>query len=366
LERRSDDKKKESGESRESLLAISLSLGVLVILVFAFKWSVLDANNIPSGSMIPTLKIGDYLFVNKMRFSFRIPYTEIDLFHIDDPIRGDVVTFIPPPPGDSGKHYVKRVIGLPGDRIRIRNLPACLITDPAMSDHLESISAQDREKSEYCRELPAFREPQYAFVEFRPSDRGPWLNFSPKRLPDQEEQTLLDADNSGVLPSRYYGGEMTRAFDPRVFEESVSGKSYRIVETPEGVEAYAMCDAIETAGCLIPENFYLMMGDNRDDSKDSRFIGLIDRGSILGKTMIIYFSINWRDEICSGYYNLFREEERTGFLLPDFSPEDQKRYCTHADAMTGYETFGGYLSRTLLNRIPRMSVRWYRIGDLIR
>ena len=83
----------------------------------------LDANNIPSGSMIPTLKVGDYLFVNKMRYSLRLPYLGTELLRIDDPNRGDIITFIPRE--ETEKNYVKRVIGVPGDRIRIRYLGVC-------------------------------------------------------------------------------------------------------------------------------------------------------------------------------------------------------------------------------------------------
>lgn len=124
----SEVKTKESSAGQESPISSTFSFILIVILVFAFKSSVLDANNIPSGSMIPTLKIGDFLFVNKMRYSIRMPFTESELIRIDDPQRGDIVTFAPPfralSLGDSrdgffAKRYVKRVVGLPGDTIRI-------------------------------------------------------------------------------------------------------------------------------------------------------------------------------------------------------------------------------------------------------
>lgn len=124
----SEVKTKNSSTGEESPISSAFSFILIVILVFAFKSSVLDANNIPSGSMIPTLKIGDFLFVNKMRYSVRMPFTEAELIRIDDPQRGDIVTFAPPlralSLGDSrdgffAKRYVKRVVGLPGDTIRI-------------------------------------------------------------------------------------------------------------------------------------------------------------------------------------------------------------------------------------------------------
>ncbi|MFQ3912872.1 signal peptidase I, partial [Leptospira interrogans] len=89
----SEVKTKESSAGQESPISSTFSFILIVILVFAFKSSVLDANNIPSGSMIPTLKIGDFLFVNKMRYSIRMPFTESELIRIDDPQRGDIVTF---------------------------------------------------------------------------------------------------------------------------------------------------------------------------------------------------------------------------------------------------------------------------------
>ena len=82
--------KKSNGE--QGLISSTISLIFIILVVFAFKSSILDANNIPSGSMLPTLKIGDFLFVNKMRYSFRMPFSESELFRYDNPKRGDIVT----------------------------------------------------------------------------------------------------------------------------------------------------------------------------------------------------------------------------------------------------------------------------------
>ena len=107
---------------RNSGLYHTISLGGIIFWVFLFKSVVLDANNIPSGSMIPTLKIGDFLFVNKMRYTIHFPFTDINLFRIGTPKRGDVVTFNPPEDTAGylqGKRLVKRVIGIPGDIIKV-------------------------------------------------------------------------------------------------------------------------------------------------------------------------------------------------------------------------------------------------------
>ncbi|MCB1140131.1 MAG: signal peptidase I, partial [Leptospiraceae bacterium] len=87
--------KAKSRYQQENPVSVIVSFGLLLLLVFAFKQSVLDANNIPSGSMIPTLKVGDYLFVNKMRYSLRLPFLGTEILRIDDPKRGEIITFIP-------------------------------------------------------------------------------------------------------------------------------------------------------------------------------------------------------------------------------------------------------------------------------
>lgn len=120
----------DGGEDPLAIVYSLVSLLLLIIAVFGFKDFILDANNIPSGSMIPTLKIGDYLFVNKMRYSIRAPFTGLELARLDEPERGDIITFIPP--HERERHFVKRVMGLPGDRIAFGKCP------PAVSQRLSA------------------------------------------------------------------------------------------------------------------------------------------------------------------------------------------------------------------------------------
>ncbi len=349
-------------EEKETFLSVLGSLGFLVLLVFAFKSSVLDANNIPSGSMIPTLKIGDYLFVNKMRYSLRVPFTNVELFRYDDPQRGDIVTFIPP---DREKHYVKRVIAMPGDRFRIRQVSACSL-QAAMGRSVPTPIPPD-----YGVACGTVHEPQVAFVEYKPHDQGPWQNYGPTMLPAQlARRELVDADNSLVLPMDLHPPQRTDGRVPVLFEETNRGKKHLIVESsfPIYTENAFGCEDFKEKGCLVPKDQYMVMGDNRDDSKDSRAIGFVRRDMIQGKALIIYFSINWQDGICKDYVMSTDAEAARrgqGFRLDDFPPQKQARYCSTLDQNQEQEGIREYLKRTLRYRIPRMKVRWGRLLRLL-
>ncbi len=313
----------------------------VIILVFAFKSSILDANNIPSGSMIPTLKIGDFLFVNKMRYSIRLPFFEKELIRIDDPKRGDIVTFIPPEDalnfGESrdgmfSKRFVKRVVGMPGDTIRI---------------------SRRYINTSKGRVL-------YTFLEYKPEGSEVFLNYNPREIPQGLE--LADVDNID-------------ASQRALFLESKDGFDHFVIEGPEDDRRSGMREGCRTfaTGCKIPPGYYMVMGDNRDDSHDSRAWGFVPREDILGKALILYFSINWKDHTCqfkSGLELSELGEEHAEI----WGPEELSKYCHESEYSYSWHGSGyledepriSWLKRTLLYRIWRMEVRWSRIGKILR
>ena len=198
------------------------SLVVTVILAIFGTTFVLQAFKIPTGSMETTLLIGDHLLVNKFAFAYPttgilariLPYREVR--------RGDVVVFKFPPSEDAsqtGEHFVKRVVGLPGDRVRIFHrqvfVNGQVLTEPFV---------------------------HHTFVdELRPGD-----DFPPG-------------------PSDYLRGMTSRWSDE-------------------------MPDYIQNGELVVPPGQYFVMGDNREQSWDSRFWGFVPRELITGKPLIIYWS----------------------------------------------------------------------------
>ncbi|PJZ68705.1 signal peptidase I [Leptospira perolatii] len=315
-----------SGILADESVSSTLSFGLIVVLVLAFKSSVLDANNIPSGSMIPTLKIGDFLFVNKMRYSLRMPFTEKELIRYDDPQRGDIVTFIPPQEalirgeGDSRegwfpKRFVKRVIGLPGDTIRIT------------PKHVET------------KRGPV----TYALIEYKEKGSEEFKGYGP--VETEPGNLLYDLDNVKA-PSRSLFKEKKQDFEHYVLEGS-----------DEYLSFYSSDFCGLHQGCEIPEGQYMVVGDNRDDSHDSRAWGFVPREDILGKAAVIYFSVNWKDYVCQ--FKSGKELSEKGDLRAErYEGEELEKHCGSPG--------DSWLMKTLRYRLFRMEVRWNRIGTILK
>ena len=136
---------------KQWLIENLISLGTALFLVFMIRSSVVEAFKIPSGSMIPTLLVGDHIFVNKFAYGFRLPFSEwlpsgpVTLISREAPRRGDIIVFLYPK--DESLHYIKRVVAVAGDTIEVRNKVVFLNgkavphdpVDPTQADKVLSI-----------------------------------------------------------------------------------------------------------------------------------------------------------------------------------------------------------------------------------
>ena len=219
----------EKEEKQESSLWSNVKVIVqALLLAVVIKTFLFQPFTISSGSMMPTLLVGDYLFVNKFSFGYSrysLPFSP-NLFSGrifgSDPDRGDVVVFRYPPNPDID--YIKRVIGLPGDRVQVRNGILYLNDEPVPRTADGTFTSDYRRDP--GRDIPVFRE----------------------TLPDGVSYDTLDELRNGP-------GDNTREF-------------------------------------IVPEDHYFMMGDNRDNSLDSRFdVGFVPAENLIGRASLIFFSL---------------------------------------------------------------------------
>lgn len=196
------------------------SLVVALLLFFVIRTFVVEAFRIPTGSMENTLLVGDFLLVNKAVYGAEIPGTGINLPSLDDPERLDVLVFSPPHEPD--KNYVKRVVGVPGDTLMMRD------------------------KTLYVNGLP----------QVEPFAR--------------QTDTERDIFVPGMLWQRSY--------------------------LPKGTDAEVYRPSRDNWGPItIPDEYFFMLGDNRDDSEDSRYWGLVHESAVKGRPIFIYYSFDSRN-----------------------------------------------------------------------
>jgi signal peptidase I len=197
---------------------------LFIVIMLVFRSAIADWNQVPSGSMLPTILVGDRIVVDKLAYDLRVPFTHHRLAHWHEPERGDVVTF---PSPENDQLMVKRIIGVPGDVVRLEN--NALVVN------------------------------------------GVRARYVP--LTESELAAMGVAE-----PYRY-----------RFLRESLLGNERLIMlHGPQLRSSLADFGPIS-----VPEGHYLMMGDNRDNSRDSRWFGFVSRESILGRAESIAFSLDY-------------------------------------------------------------------------
>ena len=199
----------------------SISFFPVILIVFLLRSFLVEPFKIPSGSMIPTLLIGDFILVNKFAYGLRLPITNHKFIGIGEPKRGDVVVFHPPQHPD--QDWIKRVIGVPGDTVAYH-------------------------------------------------DDTVFVNGKPLRY---------------ASDGRYVGkGQGEDATGARLLTEDLPGRPHPVLERDDRPFF------IQGEGeWKVPPGEYFVMGDNRDNSEDSRFWGFLPESDLRGKAFLIW--MNW-------------------------------------------------------------------------
>ena len=214
------------------------SLFPVIAIVFVLRSFIYEPFQIPSGSMMPTLLIGDFILVEKFSYGVKEPIWQNTLIPVGEPKRGDVTVF--KYPEDPRIDYIKRVVGLPGDRIVYKN------------KHLYLIPANKVDKGE----------------KYEPLD----MTFLGKKDFADEQTTM------------------------QVYSETLGKVEHKILINPlrsDHASYYYKQPGTYVYEWVVPKGHYFMMGDNRDNSLDSRFWGFVPEQNLVGKAVAIWISFEF-------------------------------------------------------------------------
>lgn len=206
----------------------------VIFFIFILRSFLFEPFRIPSGSMIPTLETGDFILVNKYNYGLRLPVLNTKIVPIGEPQRGDVIVFRYPP--NESIDYIKRVVGLPGDKIEYIN----------------------------------------------------------KKLTINGKPVPLKADG------KYYDEAKLQELDQ--LEEKLGEKNHKILNDKYSTNnAYALPtftdpDACEYVSngivCTVPKDKYFVLGDNRDNSEDSRYWGFVPEKNLVGRAFMVWMNVS--------------------------------------------------------------------------
>ena len=215
-------------------LEYTASFFPVILAVFVVRSFIIEPFKIPSGSMVPTLLVGDFILVNKYEYGLRLPITNTKMTNGSPLTRGDVVVFRYPK--DESVDYIKRVIGLPGD----------------------TVSYEDKK-----------------------------LTINGKPVPETALPDYFDDERIGYA---------------KQFEEDLDGRKNRILNNPQvppfivGADDFPFRDNCNYNArgvtCKVPPGSYFMMGDNRDNSADSRYWGFVPDKNIVGRAFFIWMNFS--------------------------------------------------------------------------
>jgi signal peptidase I len=233
-----------SAQQKSTLREYAEAIAVAVLLALVIRTFIVQAFKIPSGSMLPTLQIGDHILVNKFRYGPRleVPLTNFSFGRLPGfsrPARGDVIVFVYP--RDHSKDFIKRIVGLPGDVVEVRGREVFVNGERYKNGHEQFLGPAGRLARGHVGPLYIARAGDR--VKVKDGD----LEVNGKSIPMPEREVYRG--QYGDLTEAENGGTVTMA-----------------------------------------ENYYFVMGDNRDNSQDSRVWGPVSEGALKGKAFLVYWS----------------------------------------------------------------------------
>ncbi|MCS3939339.1 signal peptidase I [Salinibacter ruber] len=328
-----DDSSRDADARKSELRQWGESLVVAVVIVLIVRSLLFDLFRIPTPSMEENLLVGDYLVVSKLHYgprtpvSLGIPLTSIHLPGVTFPYhrlpgfsevqRGDPIVFNYPPddePIDRKVHYVKRVIGMPGDTLSVRDKLVHIDGDPLpLGRGMQQYWTVTKSDARY--QIPRRRMEEMGISEVRRTNRAEtvrvlatpegakqmrqrsWVrSIEPYVLNSDEYNDLMYPSGRGYTPDNY-GPVHIPAKGTTVRLTDRNWALYRpVIVRYEGHDARQMTDSTfaidgaRTSTYTFQQDYFFAMGDNRDNSQDSRFWGFVPMDHVVGKAVLTYFS----------------------------------------------------------------------------
>jgi signal peptidase I len=228
-------RKKRAPDAKEPLwVEYGASFFPVILIVFVLRSFLVEPFKIPSGSMIPTLLVGDFIAVNKFTYGIRLPVVNKKIIDLGMPQRGDVVVFRYPP--DPGLDYIKRVVGLPGDKVAYLNKRLTINGQPLAI----------KKDGDYFDRERMFYTPRYV-----------------EQLGAVEHALLIEDEAPNFVP--------------------------HVMQFPQRDKCIYNAEGFI---CEVPAGHYFVMGDNRDNSQDSRVWGFVPDENLVGKAFFVWFNFS--------------------------------------------------------------------------